>query len=61
MNKAGYSVRVDVSVVNENGEALSTTSHNMYGFDNPTADKIAEDAVMKLVDLVELMDQVIVE
>ena len=43
MNKAGYSV---------NGEALSTTSHNMYGFDNPTADKIAEDAVMKLVDLV---------
>ena len=48
MNKAGYSVRVDVSVVNKNGKTLSTTSHNMYGFDNPTADKIAEDAVMKL-------------
>ena len=41
--KRGFRVGFQITVIDDDGEQLSCTEHEMYGMDNSAADQLADD------------------
>ena len=51
--KEGFGVGVKVVVADDTGAQLSSSEHEMYGFDNPTADGKAKEIIEAVEKAIE--------